>query len=256
MEKQRILNKLLEILTKFLKIDIDFGNDYDKDRMIFRGLCDQSLQLDGIGDEFYKLQNKLLLIEQTEKGIVNVNDFDFHDNLTIWQGDITRLNSDVIVNAANNQFLGCFIPCHNCIDNIIMSASGFQMRNELLELKSRIGYDCEKVKVTKGYNLPCKYVFHVAGPQIFETVLEKDKQELANCYENCLDKMKEMKLKSIAFCCISTGVYSFPNDIACEIAVETVQNWLQKNKYDIKVIFNVFKDIDRVLYERKLCKKN
>lgn len=252
MEKSQILNELLKILTKYLNFSVNFGKNYENDRHLFRGLCNQCLSLEGIDKSFYDLQDKLLSIEREEKGVVDVESLKYKNNIALFKGDITTLKADAIINAANDQYLGCFVPCHNCIDNIIMSASGFQMRNELMALKKLKNYDKEPVKVTNGYNLPCKFVFHIAGPQIFDKVTEKDKKDLTNCYIFALDKAKEIGLKNIVFCCISTGLYAFPNELACEIAINTVNKWLDKNKSDIKVIFNVFKDIDEVLYNERL----
>lgn len=248
----KLLNELLDILTKYLKIDVEFGDDYKKDRQLFRGLCNQCLSLDGINKRFYELQDKILSKEREEKGTLDINTFEYKDNIALFKGDITTLKADAIVNAANDEYLGCFVPCHSCIDNVIMSASGFQMRNELLELKKKPDYTSQPVKVTSGYNLPCKFVFHIAGPQIYNEVTEKDIEDLNNCYINALDKAKEMGLKSIVFCCISTGIYAFPNELASDIAVYAVKKWLDDNRYDIKVVFNVFKDLDEVLYAKKL----
>lgn len=253
MEKKKIVDKLLEMLEQKLNLKIQPTGDYLKDRRLFRGVCNQLMPMD-LGDEFYKLQDELLQQELAEKGVFDVNLLSFRDKIALFKGDITTLKADAIVNAANDQFLGCFVPCHNCIDNVIMSASGFQMRNELAKLKKQKNYDSEPVKVTSGYNLPSKYVFHVAGPQIFGEVTEKDKQDLANCYLYCLDKAKEMGLKSIVFCCISTGVHSFPNELASEIAIKTVRSWLNESGYDLKVVFDVFLNIDEELYEQGLRK--
>lgn len=252
MVKTQILNELLQILTKYLKVNVKFGEDYDADRRLFRGLTNQCLTLIGIDEKFYTLQDKLLSMERDEKGVVDVESFKYENNIALYQGDITRLKADAIVNAANDDYLGCFIPNHDCIDNVIMSASGFQMRNELYKLKFDKTYTLQSVRVSYGYNLPCKYVFHVAGPQAFGRITNKEEQELANCYINCLNKAKEMKLKSIVFCCISTGVYSFPIILAAKIAVQTVKRWQRENDYDIKIVFDVFKDLDKELYELRL----
>ncbi len=251
MEKEEAVGKLLEMLSEKLNLKIQPTGDYLQNRRLFRGICNQLPPMD-VGDDFYKLQDELLKSESEEKGIVDINSLKYKNNIALFKGDITTLKADAIVNAANNQFLGCFVPCHNCIDNVIMSASGFQMRNELADLKKQKDYDNQPVKVTGGYNLPCKYVFHVAGPQVFGKVTEKDKQNLSNCYLYCLDKAKEMGLKSIVFCCISTGVYSFPNELASEIAVKTVECWQNETKSNLKIVFNVFKDIDEEQYEQRL----
>ncbi len=202
------------------------------------------------------MQDELLTIEKEEKGIIDVNELKFKNNIALFQGDITTLKADAIVNAGNDEFLGCFVPCHDCIDNVIMSASGFQMRDELRELKNKRDYNLQPVKVTRGYNLPCKYVLHVAGPQICGVVKKNDEEALAKCYINSLNKAKELKLKTLVFCCISTGLYSFPNALACKIAVKSVRNWLNENGNEIKVVFNVFKDIDKELYDKELRREN
>ena len=197
MEKEEIVLKLLNILAKKLNITLNYG-DYKHNRLIFRGICNQ-LPPTKFNNEFYDLQDKLLSIERIEKGIVDVSDLLYKNNVAHSNGDITNLKADVIVNAANDEYLGCFVPCHNCIDNIIMSCAGFQMRNELLELKRQKDYDKQNVKVTRGYNLPCKYVFHIAGPIIYDNVSGKQKNDLKNCYLYCLDKAKEIVNKTVLF---------------------------------------------------------
>ena len=256
MRKTQILNKLLSILTLYLKINVKFGKDFERDRLLFRGLCNQCLSLEGIDDEFYKLQDKLLSYEREEKGVIDVDSFSYKNNISHFNGDITTLKADAIVNAANDEYLGCFIPCHNCIDNVIMSSAGFQMRNELLSLKEDLGYSIQKVKVTRGYNLPCKYVFHVAGPIVYGNVTEKNREDLKNCYIECLNKAEIMRLNSIVFCCLSTGEYHFPNNLACDIAVSTVKKWLEGHNNHLKIVFNTFKQIDMELYNERLSKEN
>lgn len=255
MNKNELIQRLLKMLAQKLDITIKTTGDYPQNRQLLRGICNQLPPMD-LGADFFTLQDQLLAIEREEKGVVDVNSLNFENNIALFHGDITVLNADAIVNAGNNQFLGCFIPCHNCIDNVVMSASGFQMRNELAILKTEKNYHTTPVKITKGYNLPCKYVFHVAGPQIFDKVTEQDMQNLADCYQNCLEEAKKMKLANIVFCCLSTGVYCFPNDLACEIAIKTVKNWLKKNDNCLKVVFCTFKEIDKELYNAKLGTKN
>lgn len=254
MKKEEIVIKLLNLLENKLNISVKLG-DYKYNRQVFRGICNQLPPMD-LGRDFYTLQDELLTIEKSEKNIVDVNNLTFNANIAHFTGDITTVKADAIVNAANDNYLGCFVPCHNCIDNVIMSASGFQMRNELSELKKQSDYDKQIVKVTGGYNLPCHYVFHVAGPIIYGEVSNKDILDLKNCYISCLDRAKTMELKNIVFCCISTGEYHFPNELACEIAIETVKNWLQKNNYCLKVVFNTFKEIDKELYDERLWWEN
>ena len=254
MQKEQILKKLLELLQRKFNLKINYG-DYNQNRQIFRGICNQLPPMN-MDKEFYELQDKLLGMETNTKQLIEVDDLKFINNIAHVNGDITTFKADVIVNAANDEYLGCFIPCHNCIDNVIMSASGFQMRNELYELKKQKDYNTQRVKVTKGYNLPCKYVFHIAGPIIYSDVKEKDKIELSNCYKACLKRAKEMKFKNIVSCCISTGEYHFPNALACQIAVDTVKEWLKDNDCNLKVVFDTYKVIDKELYDARLSKED
>lgn len=253
LEKEKIVDRLLEIIKLNFSIKMQLPNDYNQKRELLWGLLNQIPPYD-FGDEFFELQDKLLSSETNEKQIITINDLKFNENIAIFQGDITTLQVDVIVNAGNRQLLGCFVPHHKCIDNIILSCGGFEIRNDLNVIMQKQGHEEPNgnAKITKAYNLPSKYIIHTVGPCIYANVKEKDKQDLANCYISSLELAKEMNLKSIAFCCISTGEFMFPNDIACDIAVDTVKNWLKENKYDIKVVFNVFKELDRSLYERKL----
>ncbi|MCR5627402.1 MAG: protein-ADP-ribose hydrolase [Lachnospiraceae bacterium] len=204
-----------------------------------------------------ELQDEVLSEIREEKGIVDVNGLESVDNdkrIVLWQGDITRLNSDAIVNAANSQMLGCFIPGHNCIDNVIHTAAGMELREECNEIMQKQG-DAEptgQAKITGAYNLPCKHVIHTVGPIVNGKLKARHEEALASCYRSCLNLAEEYKLKSIAFCCISTGVFMFPNIRAAEIAVETVRNWLDETGSEMKIIFNVFKDIDLDIYNKLL----
>lgn len=206
--------------------------------------------------EFLQVQDDFLKQEAALKGIVTLDDIPTiakqynalggdADRISIWQGDITRLGVDGIVNAANAQMLGCFYPCHGCIDNAIHSSAGIELREECFRIMTVQGYEepTGQAKITKGYNLPCKYILHTVGPIIQGLVTEKDSMLLQSCYESCLKMAEENKLQSIAFCCISTGEFRFPNDTAAQIAVRTVKEYL-KNSSLKRVIFNVFKDCD------------
>ena len=185
----------------------------------------------------------------------------FADHISIWQGDITRLAVEAIVNAANSQMLGCFVPMHTCIDNCIHTFAGIQLRAEcnrqMNQLRAKYGPDYEQPTavpmLTDGYNLPAKKIIHIVGP-IVEGRLTKDlEQDLAACYKNTLDMCMENGLHSVAFCCISTGVFRFPNKRAAEIAVQTVTEWLSEHPDAMeRVIFNVFKDEDKTYYETEL----
>lgn len=208
-------------------------------------------------DEFYKIQDEYLQEENALDGYVTLDDIEpckSDNRIYVWQGDITRLKIDAIVNAANSQMLGCFQPLHSCIDNIIHSKSGIQLRLKCADIMRKQGYEepTGQAKITPAYNLPCEYVIHTVGPIVQGPLTRKHEELLASCYKSCLDISAENGVKAIAFCCISTGVFMFPNERAAEIAVETVRNWLEETGIDMKVIFNVFKDIDLKIYDKLL----
>ena len=200
-----------------------------------------------ISNDFLTMQDAELQMQREDKGVVEVHD----EGLTIWQGDITRLKVDAIVNAANAQGLGCWAPLHNCIDNCIHSAAGIQLRKECNDqLQGRLLKTGEAM-ITKGYNLPAKHVIHTVGPIIETGVPTKDQEEqLAQCYRSCLDLAEQAGLESIAFCCISTGVFHFPNERAAEIAIEAVKHYPRQSVKTI--VFNVFLDKDYDIYLEKL----
>ena len=207
--------------------------------------------------DFLAAQDALLSAETAEKGVVDGDALvptQADSRLVLWQGDITRLRADAIVNAANSALLGCFHPCHGCIDNAIHSAAGLQLRDECARLMAAQGHPEPngRAKLTKGYNLPARYVLHTVGPIVGRWVTWKDRQELAACYRSCLELVAEHSLRSVAFCCISTGEFHFPNREAAEIAVKTVREFLTGNATIERVIFNVFKDIDAEIYRRLL----
>ena len=193
-------------------------------------------------------------------GIVELSDIPvLKDGLSIWQGDITRLAVDAIVNAANSQMLGCFVPMHTCIDNCIHTFAGVQLRAEcnrqMDQLRARYGREQPTAvpMLTEAYNLPAKKVIHIVGPIVEYQLTEKLEQDLADCYTNTLDLCMENGLKSVAFCCISTGVFRFPNQRAAQIAVKTVTDWMKAHPGEMdRVIFNVFKGEDKNYYEQEL----
>lgn len=213
-------------------------------------------------DEVIQVQDEYLKEVAREKGIVSIDTIPImKDNISLWQGDITCLACDVIVNAANSQMLGCFVPMHACIDNCIHTYAGVQLRTECNEnmekLKRLYGKNYEQPTaipmLTDAYNLPSKKVIHIVGPIVNGILTSENEKNLSDCYKNTLDMCLENGLNSVAFCCISTGVFHFPNDRAAEVAVNTVREWLKEHKGGIeRVIFNVFKDEDRKLYERLL----
>lgn len=206
-----------------------------------------------IKDTVLEIQDAYLQAELQKKGIIRLSDLTpVQENLYLWQGDITTLQVDAVVNAANAQLLGCFIPCHGCIDNAIHSSSGIQLRlacHAVMEQQKQ-PEKTGQAKITPGFNLPCRYVLHTVGPIITGPLAEADCELLASCYRSCMELAVQYDVQSIAFCCISTGEFHFPNDIAAEIAVKTVKDF-QKD-HAVTVIFNVFKDIDLEIYTRLL----
>ena len=209
-----------------------------------------------LDDEFLAVQDALLSAETAEKGIVRVGDLTpvCGTELFLWQGDITRLAADAVVNAANSALLGCFLPCHGCIDNAIHSAAGLQLRRECARIMQAQGHaePAGQAKLTGAYNLPAKYVLHTVGPIVSGGVTDRDRRELRGCYDACLRLAAEHSLKSVAFCCISTGEFHFPNQEAAEIAAASVRAFLRRDGGGMKVIFNVFKDTDLEIYRRLL----
>ena len=208
--------------------------------------------------EFLRLQDRLLSAEAAERGAVDVMtlpEVPGRPGVALWQGDITRLRADAIVNAANSALLGCFHPCHGCIDNAIHSAAGLQLRDACAKLMRAQGHPepAGRAKLTRAYNLPARSVLHTVGPIVGRWVTWKDRRELASCYRSCLALAAEHGLKTVAFCCISTGEFHFPNQEAAEIAVKTVRDFLDRQTTSIeRVIFNVFKDLDAGIYRRLL----
>ena len=219
-----------------------------------------------------RLQDAYLTERSRERGVVTLDEIPtigerlrsrhpHADRISLWQGDITRIAADAIVNAANSQMLGCFQPCHSCIDNCIHTFAGVQLRLEcaekMEELRRRHGRGYEQPTavpmLTHAYNLPAKKVIHIVGPIVDGELTERHERDLADCYRNTLDLCAENGLRSVAFCCISTGVFRFPKVRACEIAVQTVTDWLDANVEQIdRVIFNVFSDGGRAIYEQNL----
>ena len=208
--------------------------------------------------EFLQVQDAYLQQMTAEKGIVDAASLPSSANderLILWQGDITTLQCDAIVNAANSQMLGCFSPCHGCIDNIIHTMAGVQLRMACHEIMQKQGHEepTGQAKITPGFNLPAKYVLHTVGPIINDEVTPEAETLLASCYRSCLELAEQHNLHSIAFCCISTGVFRFPPDLAAEIAIRTVKEFLRKETGIRRMIFNVFKDSDLTIYRNLLA---
>ena len=205
--------------------------------------------------EFLKVQDEYLQTETAEKGITDLADLTpVQEGVYLWQGDITTLRCGAIVNAANSQMLGCFVPCHSCIDNAIHTYAGVQLRLACAEIMRAQGHEepTGRAKITLAYNLPCQYVLHTVGPIIRGSLTKQDEKLLSSCYRSCLEVAEENGVRSIAFCCISTGEFHFPNQRAAEIAVETVRAYRQETQSRIEVIFNVFQEIDLHIYRHLL----
>ena len=208
-----------------------------------------------IDEEYKRIEGEYLRQEIADRGITRLEELSpMQGELYLWQGDITTLACDAIVNAANSQMLGCFVPLHNCIDNCIHSAAGLSLRYRCCEIMREQGHEEEtgQAKITPGYNLPSKYVIHTVGPIVSGRLTEEHCELLKSCYLSCLKLAEENGCESIAFCCISTGVFGFPQKEAAQIAVDTVKAYKVENNSDIKVIFNVFKDDDFQLYHALL----
>ena len=233
--------------------DVQIPSDGKDQFKLYRSLVNVRMPAP-ISEEYLEIEDEYLKEETANKGITPLSSLTFNNDFAIWQGDITTLECDAIVNAANSKLLGCFAPCHTCIDNCIHTFAGVRLRLKCNELMKNQLFDepTGRAKITPAYNLPCKYVLHTVGPIVYGDLTEKHKLLLASCYEECLKCADENGLESIAFCCISTGEFHFPNDKAAEIAVKTVNDYKAKTSSDIKVLFNVFKDKDRDIYEQLL----
>ena len=234
--------------------DLSIPAEPESQRQLLRGLMNIRAP-QRIEAEFLKMQDAYLQDETAAKGVTDIADLTpIQPGLYLWQGDITTLKCDAIVNAANSGMTGCYIPNHRCIDNAIHTFAGVELRLACEKLMEQQGYPepTGQAKITPAFNLPCKYVLHTVGPIIDGHVTKKDKELLVSCYRSCLKLAAENNLESVAFCCISTGEFHFPNDLAAEIAVATVKEFLKKQTSVKKVIFNVFKDLDKAIYEKLL----
>lgn len=208
-----------------------------------------------VSEEFLEIQDEFLKEETLKKGIVSLSDLSpVQPDIYLWQGDITTLKCGAIVNAANSGMTGCYYPCHGCIDNVIHTYAGVQLRLDCHNIMVKQGYPepTGKAKITAAYNLPCDYVIHTVGPIVSGPLTEKHCTLLESCYRSCLETADKSNAGSIAFCCISTGEFHFPNEEAAKIAVKTVKAYKEETKSGIKVIFNVFKDMDLQIYKRLL----
>lgn len=232
----------------------EIPKDAARQRVLLRGLMNVR-PAKQISPEFLSVQDEYLRQELSEAGVTHVEDLQpVSGDLYLWQGDITKLSCGAIVNAANSGMTGCYVPNHACIDNCIHTYAGVQLRLDCARLMEAQGREepTGRARLTRAYNLPCDYVLHTVGPIIQDRVRAEDRRLLAGCYRSCLELAEAHGVESIAFCCISTGVFRFPNQAAAEIAVATVRRYLAEHNSKMKVIFNVFKDKDREIYERML----
>ena len=251
-KRQFLIRSLLKERPEYR--DIGIPTDTNSQRQLLRGLMNIRAP-QRIGADFLKIQDVYLQGETAAKGITDIADLTpIQPGLYLWQGDITTIKCDAIVNAANSGMTGCYIPNHRCIDNAIHTYAGVELRLVCAELMEQQGYPepIGQAKIAPAFNLPCRYVLHTVGPIIGGRVTKEDKEQLTSCYRSCLELAAENALESVAFCCISTGEFHFPNELAAQIAVETVKDFLKKQTSVKKVIFNVFKDLDKAIYEKLL----
>lgn len=264
MKEKTVQEQRLDTLVEAFKADsvqykdLQTPEDIEGKRRLLRSLMNTRMPK-RMDDSVLSVQDEYLKARIRENGIVELSDIpEIRDGLSIWQGDITRLAVDAIVNAANSQMLGCFVPMHTCIDNCIHTFAGVQLRAEcsrqMTLLRERYGMDYEQPTavpmLTDAYNLPAKKIVHIVGPIVEYRLTPKLENDLAACYRNTLDLCEQNGLRSVAFCCISTGVFHFPNQRAAEIAMETVTEWIKGHPSTVdRIIFNVFRDEDKQIYE-------
>lgn len=250
----RYLNACLLREMPWLEVE-EIPRDLTAQRKLLRALMNVRPPLP-LDENFLRLQDELLSAEILERGIVKPKDIpEVEPHIKIWRGDITRLAADAVVNAANEKLLGCFVPLHGCIDNAIHSAAGLQLRDACNEIMTAQAHDepTGSAKITPAFNLPSKFILHTVGPIIPERAPNPaEENQLASCYESCLKLAAEHNLQSVAFCCISTGEFHFPNCRAAEIAIATVKKFLAT--HELEIIFNVFKELDEKIYRELLAK--
>ena len=254
MTQEERLTFLLDYLLRERQEKFDVPVDPQGRRQLLRALMNVRMPAP-VSDEFLGVQDAYLQEETRRKGITDLQELEpVEPGIYLWQGDITTLRCDAIVNAANSQLLGCFVPCHGCIDNAIHTWAGVQLRLACAELMKQQGCDEEtgRAKITPAFNLPCRYVLHTVGPIVGGRLTALEEAQLADCYRACLKLAAQNGVRSIAFCCISTGEFRFPNERAAEIAVETVRDWRQRSSSRMAVIFNVFKEKDLHIYRKRL----
>ena len=247
-----LIKSLLQERTEYR--DISISADTEQQKQLLRALMNVRAPQQ-IGTEFWRIQDEYLKYEIAAKGITDVAELTpVQQGIYLWQGDITTLKCDAVVNAANSGMTGCYIPNHRCIDNAIHTFAGMQLRLVCENLMEQQGYPepAGGAKITPAFNLPSRYVLHTVGPVISGKVKKHERELLASCYRSCLELAAKNKLESVAFCCISTGEFHFPNELAAEIAVQSVKEFFRLQTGVKKVIFNVFKDLDKNIYQKLL----
>lgn len=253
--KEQIVTDLLTELNETRGLKLSYA---EKRRLLHARI--NTLPANTFSSDAINKLNELLQIELKEKNSTSAEMLKQESTLSIgktklavWQGDISTLKVDAIVNAANNQMLGCWQPLHACIDNVIHTAAGVQLRDDCNVIMQKQGFaePTGTAKITRAYNLPSKFVLHTVGPIVRNELTAQNKSDLASAYTSCLEVGKEMlAIKSIAFCCISTGVFGYPAENAAKLAFSSVSNWLENNPgYFDLVVFNVFSQNDRTIYE-------
>lgn len=245
-----MINYLLSERSDYGKIDIP--DSEDECFKLYRALVNirPAVKAD---DKFLKAEDEFLQAEIVRKGITDISDIQpIQNGIYLWKGDITTLKCGAIVNAANSGMTGCWQPCHSCIDNCIHTFAGVRLRYKCGQIMKAQGHEepTGRAKITPAYNLPCNYIIHTVGPVVSGRLISEHCNLLKSCYDSCLNLAVQYKIKSIAFCCISTGVFGFPQNKAAEIAVNTVKEFLRTN--DIEVIFNVFTEKDYEIYNKLL----
>lgn len=243
-----LIQYLLKEHPEYQDMNIPAGKQEQK--LLLRGLMNVRMPQNA-NAEFLTVQDAYLKEETERKTITRLLDLKtVQEGIYLWQGDITALECDAIVNAANSGMTGCYVPNHRCIDNCIHTFAGVQLRLECARIMLEQGYEepTGQAKITKAYNLPCNYILHTVGPIIQGKLTKRDEELLASCYRSCLELAEINRIRSIAFCCISTGEFHFPNQKAAEIAVQTVMEYRRKTGSRMEVIFNVFKDLDKEIY--------
>ncbi|MGL5513180.1 MAG: protein-ADP-ribose hydrolase [Sporomusa sp.] len=256
MEQEKRLDYLLEYLIHDYagKNEIEIPTEYTEKKALFRALVNVRSPR-SVPPDFLKKQDAFLQQEARQKGIVTLDEIPpcfYNARISLWQGDITRLAVDAIVNAANSEMLGCFVPGHNCIDNAIHTTAGVHLREKCHKVMQEQGHPEQtgSAKITEGYNLPAKYIIHTVGPIVKGKPTKRQAGELARCYQSCLELAVSHNIQSIAFCCISTGIFAFPKALAAKIAIDAVIGYLKENKQIERIIFNVFTDEDFAIYNK------